>query len=78
MNITFSFADSYDVVRLHVNFAIPKDKRDQNYERTIMQSSINVCRMFNNVTGDFISRMIMEYARKSCDFELKCPIMPVR
>ncbi|KAL7045316.1 hypothetical protein ACKWTF_002188 [Chironomus riparius] len=58
-------------------FAINKDKHDQNYERVLVKNSINICKMLNGVTGDFLTKMMMESLGKSTDISLKCPMQKV-
>ena len=58
-------------------FAVNKDKTDQNYERVLVKNSINVCKMLNGVTGDFLTKMIMEGIGRSTDISLKCPMPKV-
>jgi hypothetical protein len=60
--------------KLLITFSIPKNEQDRNYEKVVVQSSINACKMFNGVTGDFISKMIMEKVKDFVDFDVKCPI----
>lgn len=61
------------VLKFLVTFAIPKDKNDQNYENVVLKSSINACKMFQGITGDFISKMIMDDFKPHVDVDLKCP-----
>jgi hypothetical protein len=58
--------------------SIPKDKNDQNYENVLIRSSINVCKMLQGVTGDFITRMLMHGIKNNVDFDMKCPFKKVR
>lgn len=70
---------AYEVSKLVVTFifAVPKDKRDKNFEREIIKSTINVCKMFQGVMGDFMVKTIMDTLHKSANFELKCPFSQV-
>lgn len=55
-------------------FSIPKDKSDKNYEKIIMNSNVNICKLMTGVVGDFLSKMIMEDLQRAANFVLKCPI----
>jgi hypothetical protein len=78
LNLTLTFKEETKIFKLLVTFSVPKDSHDTNYEKVVLQSSINACRMFRGVTGDFISKMIMENMKQFVDFEMKCPIEKVR
>ncbi|KAL7045318.1 hypothetical protein ACKWTF_002189 [Chironomus riparius] len=73
MNITINFAYEVSKMMISFSFDVPKDNNDKNFERTIIKSTINVCKMFQGVMGDFIVKTIMDVLHKSVDFELKCP-----
>ena len=77
MNITINFAYEVSKVMISFSFDVPKDNNDKNFERTIIKSTINVCKMFQGVMGDFIVKTIMDVLHKSVDFELKCPFPKV-
>lgn len=59
-------------------FAIPKDKNDKDFQKVLLNSNVNVCKLMNGVVGDFLSRMILDDLKKSSNVELKCPISQVR
>jgi hypothetical protein len=50
---------------------------DKNYEKNIMKTPINVCKMLQGVVGDFMSKMIMEDMHKSQATKSTCPIAKV-
>jgi hypothetical protein len=92
-NITFQFGENskketvfnltviyeYELPAMSATFffAVNKDKNDLNYERVLVKSSINICKMLNGVTGDFLTKMIMEGLGKSAEVSMKCPMQKV-
>jgi hypothetical protein len=78
MNITFFLNQDVTVVKCLVVFSIPKDKNDRNYENIVIKTTVDVCKMLQGVTGNFITRMAMENIKDMVDFELKCPLKKVR
>ena len=57
--------------------SVAKDKNDRNFEKTILTTNVNICKMLSGVTGDFISRLLKQELHKFADFELKCPFKKV-
>lgn len=78
MNITVNFAYEVTKIMISFSFAVPKDSNDKNFERTIIKSTVNVCKMFQGVMGDFIVKTIMDVLHKSVEFEMKCPFPKVK
>ncbi len=61
---------------VYASFAVPLNDEDREYQRNILKVTINVCRMFNGVGADFISKMVgSELIRiaKLSKIPLKCP-----
>lgn len=77
MNISVNLAYEVSKIMISFSFAVPKDKNDKNFERIIIKSTVNVCKMFQGVMGDFIVKTIMDVLQKSVDFEMKCPFPKV-
>jgi hypothetical protein len=59
-------------------FSIPKDRNDKNFEKIIMNSNVNVCKMMNGVVGDFVSKMIMDDLKRALDYDIQCPMKKVK
>jgi hypothetical protein len=78
INVTMEFA--YEISKMMINYEllVPKDKNDKNYEKLIIKSNVNACRMVNGIKGDFLTKMIMEDFKNYADFELKCPLPKVQ
>jgi hypothetical protein len=78
MNITYYYGA--DIVKELIQFEIfvQKDQNDRNYERQLIKTTINVCKMADGILGDFVARMIMDDLHKFIDFDLKCPFRRVR
>lgn len=77
INITIDL--TYPITKAMIQFTVstPKDKNDKNYEKILIQSNINACRLISGVVGDFLSKMIMANLKDHVDFDLKCPISNV-
>ena len=77
INVTLDLA--YDVTNVTVlfSFSIPKDKNDKNFERVILKSSVNLCKLFKGNVGNFLGKTLTELFDKFADFEPKCPIRKV-
>jgi len=73
VNVYFEYFQ--DVTKFTVKFklSIPKDKNDQNYEKVLLDSATNVCKMAKGIVGDFLVKMIMEDFSKFADFNITCP-----
>jgi hypothetical protein len=78
LNLSLVFNQQITVAKCLVILSIPKDKNDQNYENVVIRSSVDMCKMFQGITGNFLTRMVMENIKKIIDFDLKCPIDKVR
>jgi uncharacterized UPF0160 family protein len=78
INITYYYA--VDIVKMMIQFEfnVQKDKNDRNYERQLIKSNVNVCRMSQGVLGDFLAKMIMEDIHKFMDFDMMCPFRKVK
>lgn len=77
MNITMDFAYDISKMMIYFVFSIAKDKNDKNYEKIILKSNVNACKMISGIQGDFLTKMIMEDFKNFADFELKCPLPKV-
>ena len=77
-NITVDLAYNLLNSTIFLTFAIPKDKADQKFEKIILKSSFNVCRMLQGNAGNFIGKTFLELFQKYADFELKCPFRKVK
>jgi hypothetical protein len=77
MNITYYYGA--DIIKEFMQFEIfaQKDKNDRNYERQLIKTTINVCKMVEGTLGDFVAKMIMEDLHNYIDFDLKCPFRRV-
>lgn len=76
-NLTVIYEYELPAMAASFFFAINKDKNDLNYERVLVKSSINICKMLNGVTGDFLTKMIMESLGRSAEIAMKCPMQKV-
>jgi hypothetical protein len=70
---------AYDVNNLTVFYtlAVGKDEKDKNYEKVLIRTSVNICRMFQGNQADFIAKTVMNNLANYADFELKCPFKKV-
>lgn len=77
MNITIDFAYEVSKAMIYFTFSIQKDKNDKNFEKVLLKSNVNACRMISGIIGDFLTKIIMEDLMKFVDFQLKCPFPKV-
>lgn len=77
MNMSLYYAA--DIVKsiMLIEFNVQKDKTDRNYEKELIKSSTNICKMVQGVFGNFVTKMIMEDLNKFIDFDLTCPFKKV-
>lgn len=73
-NITVSVEYELKQVVVFFTFSVPKDKNDISYERVIIRTTTNLCKLIQGVVGDFFIKMFADNLRKSANFELKCPV----
>ena len=77
INISYYYAVDVFKNIIHVEINFQKDKNDRNYEKQILKSAINVCRMSEGTIGDFMAKMIMENIHQYMNFDLRCPFKKV-
>jgi len=77
LNVSFEYFQ--DVAKFTVKFrlSVPKDKNDRNYEKVVLESATNICKMAKGIIGDFLVRMIMEDFSKFANFNISCPFKKV-
>ena len=90
-NLTFKIGETHDVFNItadvfqdlekfiiHTTFSIQMDDNDQEYQRNILKVSMNVCRILNGTSGDFLSKVLgneLHRIEKIVKVPLKCPIL---
>jgi Protein of unknown function (DUF1091) len=77
LNFTHYYAADIFKILIQFEFNVQKDKNDRNYERQLIKTTVNVCKMSQGVLGDFLAKMIMENIHEFIDFEFKCPFKKV-
>lgn len=77
-NFTVNYKYELPAMTAMLFFAVNKDKTDLNYERVLVKNSINICKMLKGVTGDFLTKMLLDSIARSSDVPLKCPIQKVK
>jgi hypothetical protein len=77
-NITAYYAVDIIKMMVYTELNIQKDKNDRNYERQLLKTSTNVCKLSQGVLGDFIAKIIMKDIHEIIDFDLNCPFKKVR
>lgn len=77
LNISVNYLSEVSNMTAFFVMSVNKDKNDNNYEKVLVSSSTNVCKMLKGIAADILTKMIMEDIGKSADFELKCPIPKV-
>ena len=55
-------------------YSIPSDEKDKHFQKTFLNSRIDLCKLNEGVRGNFVANMIMENFYKSADFVFQCPL----
>jgi Protein of unknown function (DUF1091) len=77
INISLNFGHNITKMTIFFKFSIAKDKNDKNYEKVLLETNVNACKMVGGVVGDIVTRMIMENLKQHSTIPLKCPYMKV-
>jgi hypothetical protein len=77
-NITAYYAVDIIKMMVYTELNIQKDKNDRNYDRKLLKTSTNICKLSQGVLGDFIAKIIMKDIHEIIDFDLNCPFKKVR
>jgi len=79
--VLLSFVVDYKVEifkeQILLKLATQKDAVDQNYERVIFNTPVDICKISEGVRSNIITRVVMENFMKSFDHDLKCPFKKV-
>lgn len=65
----------YDLAALFTTFiiAVPSDEKDKDFQKELLRSTINVCKIKQGVMGNFLIKTLMEDFEKYSDFKVECP-----
>jgi len=77
LNVQINLKQDVQRITALLTLAMPKDKNDKNYERIVLKSPANICRLGQGRMGNFVSKMIMEEFGKYADFKVECPFLKV-
>lgn len=76
--LNFTISQNIETIKLMgtFTFSIQKHEKDKDYQNQVMKSTIDMCKLYKGVRGNFLTRMLMENIKKSMDFVLQCPFKP--
>jgi hypothetical protein len=79
LNLTYEIFEALEKMRVTLKVRLPKSEKDRDYTQDFFQTSIDVEKMFKNVHGNFMIRMITEPYFKALDVKVgKFPIPKVK
>jgi hypothetical protein len=79
LNLTLEIFKVLEKVRANLKVRLPMDENDQNYKNEFFQTSIDVEKMFKNIHGNFMIKMVTEPYFKSLENQkYSFPIVKVR
>jgi hypothetical protein len=79
LNLTYDIFEALEKMRVTLKVRIPKSEKDRDYTQDFFQTSIDVERMFKNVHGNIMIKMITEPYFQALDVKVgKFPIPKVR
>jgi hypothetical protein len=58
--------------------ALPLNENDQKFEQVIVKTSMDLCKIVQGITGDFIAKMLLKNFMKHSDSDLSCPRKKVK
>ncbi|CAO1323200.1 unnamed protein product, partial [Diamesa serratosioi] len=59
---------------VNIAAAIP-NQSSKNYDNVLFKHSTNLCKLYEGVIGNFITKVVLQHFSNSADFELKCPFI---
>lgn len=70
---------THDAENITVVYSVrfPKNEKDKNFDKLLITSSFNICKVFAGSRGSVVAKTIMEGLQDHVDLELKCPIKKV-
>lgn len=77
VNIQFKLLQDVAKMIIYGRFNIPESSGDREYKKEVLQSVIDVDRLFRGVGTNFISKSVIEEFGKTMNFERKFPIKKV-
>lgn len=77
MNVTIEHLHDVMKIKMLVKVNLPIDQRDKTYQREILQTNVDVEKLLNGITGNFVMQAFMENFLDCIDFEPKLPFRAV-
>lgn len=77
VNIEFMLLQDVTKMLIYGRFNIPESSDDREYKKEVLQSVIDVDRLFKGVATNFIAKTVIDEFGKSMNFERKFPIKKV-
>lgn len=77
-NFTFHlFKDIYLSIA-YISLNIQDYDGDANYQKEIFKTTFNASKLMAGITGNFMTKILIDQVRETADFELKMPMKKVR
>lgn len=58
------------------SFFVQAHEKDNEYQKQIIKSTADLCKIHDGVRANFITKMLMKNLYASADFVLQCPLKP--
>lgn len=73
LNVQFENYQDLSVLFSTFIITVPLDEKDKDFQRELLRSTINVCKVKQGVMGNFFIKTFMEDFEKYSDFKVECP-----
>lgn len=74
VNIEFTLLKDVEKLIAYGRFNIPENSVDREYKKEVLQSVVDIDKLFRGVATNFIARTVIEEFGKTMNFERKFPI----
>lgn len=65
-------------IMVFVKVKIPESEKDENYRRELINTRIDMEKLFNGIQGNYLTRIAFENLMTSIDFEPTFPLKKVK
>lgn len=65
-----------DDIRIYTILSLPQNNLDREYKLKIFQTTFNVCKVINGISGDFLAKILKDVISRTSNVDtklLKCP-----
>jgi Protein of unknown function (DUF1091) len=72
----FNSTINFDALKVMGTFSfhVPLHEKDLEYQKEVIKSTVNMCKLEQGVRANFIMKMIMENFNKCANFKWECPM----